>query len=113
MFFGSSLEADYKFFKREIEEKQKNGTPSEKAAIATADLALSAVPVIVGVGVCTFVIDTTLNSFSVFKDVSNKGTFSTGACASLMAAFYIGYKDEEMKKAEAQRNSWFGSVGKQ
>ena len=66
-----------------------------------------------GVGVCTFVIDTTLNSFSVFKDVSNKGTFSTGACASVMAAFYIGYKDEEMKKAEAQRNSWFGSVGKQ
>ena len=121
-----TFEDDYKFIKKELEkeakeriaqleEKRKNGTPSEKSAIATTDLVVTAIPAIVSMGLCTYVVDTSLNSFSVLKDMPNKGAVATGACASLYAALYAGYKYEEMKKTEAQQNSlygWFASWSK-
>jgi len=52
------------------------------------------------VGTCSYVVNYGLGSFEATKDLPNRGTVATGACASLYAALYAAYKYEEMEKSQ-------------
>ncbi|WP_162801746.1 hypothetical protein [Candidatus Chromulinivorax destructor] len=112
-------ESEFEKFLREYSDARKHvakhGTPLQKASIASTDIILKSVDVALVVGTCSYVVNYGLGSFEATKDLPNRGTVATGACASLYAALYAAYKYEEMEKSQEKpkveekqkSSSWF------
>lgn len=99
-----------KDYKKIIDQRNKlkeNGTPSEKAAIRTTDLAINAVSVATTLGICSYGVDAILSSFQVTKEIPHRGTIATGSCATLYAALYASFKNEEMQKSKGEQKSFY------